>query len=82
MLHPGRSVELALGAGRVFSVLALHGPCGGVDVDGARWPLHDAALAAGTSHGISNVALGAPHHVHVSVRTGVLTVVVPPEAAL
>ena len=36
--RPG-STTLDLPAGTTFSVLAMHGPCEGVTVDGARWPL-------------------------------------------
>jgi len=75
VLHPGRSVDLALDEGAVFSLVALHGGCDGVDVDGGRWPLHQAHLSAGSTRGISNESTGAP--VRASVTTGVLTVVVP-----
>ncbi|MBP7889824.1 MAG: thiamine diphosphokinase, partial [Ilumatobacteraceae bacterium] len=44
MLHPGRRSVLDVEPGQTFSLLALHGPCGGVQVTGARWPLHDATL--------------------------------------
>lgn len=77
VLHPRHEIVLTLGDHRVFSLVALHGPCIGVDVVGARWPLADATLAAGSTLGISNESLGTP--IHVRVRTGVLTVVVPSE---
>jgi thiamine pyrophosphokinase len=75
VLHPGHDLELSLPAGAVFSLLALHGRCDGVDVRGARWPLTRALLTAGTSLGVSNEAVADP--VHVEVAGGVLTVVVP-----
>jgi thiamine pyrophosphokinase len=81
VLHPGHEVTLELAAGRVFSLLALHGGCVGVDVSGGHWPLTDATLPAGTTRGISNLAIGTPESVHVRVRAGVLSVVVPPEEA-
>jgi thiamine pyrophosphokinase len=71
---PGR-VELDLVPGTTFSVLAMHGPCGGVTVTGARWPLVDHALAPLVGLGVSNEAEARP--VSVSVATGILTVVVP-----
>ncbi len=79
VLHPGRPATLTLGADRVFSLIALHGDVTGVDVVGARWPLTDATLPAGTSRGVSNQSLGDA--VHVVARTGVLSIVVPPEEA-
>lgn len=78
VLHPGHAVELPLATGDVFSLLALHGRCDGVDVTGARWPLHRTTFRAGTTLGISNEALDASVPVRVSVAGGVLTVVVPP----
>jgi thiamine pyrophosphokinase len=75
VLHPGHRVCLTLPTDRVFSLLALHGDCAGVDVTDARWPLCDAVVAAGSSLGISNQSLGRP--VTVSVTSGVLTIIVP-----
>jgi thiamine pyrophosphokinase len=59
----------------VFSLLALHGICTGVNVRGARWPLDDAVLEPAETRGISNQSIGAP--VLISIETGVLTVIVP-----
>jgi len=59
----------------LFSVLALHGPCRGVTVAGARWPLADHALTPLVGLGVSNEAVERP--VSVSVTAGILTVVVP-----
>lgn len=75
VLHPGHSTVLNLAAGRVFSLLSLHGDCAGITVADARWPLTDARLCAGSTLGISNESLG--RSVTVSVTTGVLTVIVP-----
>jgi thiamine pyrophosphokinase len=75
VLHPGHTTVLHLEAAGVFSLLALHGPCDGVTVSGARWPLNDARLVPGSTLGVSNESLGDP--VSISVREGVLTVIVP-----
>ena len=71
---PGRAV-LDLVPGTTFSVLAMHGPCTGITVDGARWPLVDHDLAPLVGLGVSNKAATRP--VSVSVATGIVTVVVP-----
>lgn len=75
VVHPGHTVELTLTTGTVFSLLALHGPCAGITVSGARWALSDAVLVPGSTVGISNEADGTS--VVVSVATGVLTVIIP-----
>ena len=74
VVHPGRRTVVAGDVGRTFSVLALHGPCTGVTVRGARWELFDAALAATEGRGVSNEMVG---RVTVEVTSGVLTVVLP-----
>lgn len=61
--------------GTTFSVLAMHGPCAGVTLTGARWPLTDHDLRPLVGLGVSNQVLDPP--VTVSVATGILTVVVP-----
>ena len=71
---PGKIV-LDLAPGITFSVLAMHGPCTGITVDGARWPLVDHALAPLVGLGVSNEAATRP--VSVSIATGIVTVVVP-----
>jgi thiamine pyrophosphokinase len=71
---PGR-VVLDLVPGTTFSVLAMHGPCTGITVDGARWPLVEHNLAPLVGLGVSNKAATRP--VSVSVTTGIVTVVVP-----
>jgi thiamine pyrophosphokinase len=75
VLHAPGAVQLDLDPGTLFSVLALHGPCRGVTVGGARWPLADHALAPLVGLGVSNEALQPP--VSVSVTAGILTVVIP-----
>ncbi len=79
VLHPGRCTVLAdEPPGTTFSVLALHGPCRGVQVTDAHWPLHDAELLAGSALGVSNetsTVRGSP--TTIAVTDGVLTVVIP-----
>jgi thiamine pyrophosphokinase len=74
VLHPGRSTALDLDAGQTFSLLALHGPCSGINVAGARWPLEEATLRGTEARGISNVSEG---NTVIGVVKGVLTVMIP-----
>ena len=74
IIHPGHPVSLDLPPYTLFSVLALHGPCHGVEVSGARWPLSDAVLVPSSTRGISNETNDL---LHVAVADGVLTLVVP-----
>jgi thiamine pyrophosphokinase len=74
VIHPGRSVTVDLPRDSSFSLLALHGACGGVEVSGARWPLIDATLEPWSTRGISNETTDL---LHVAVTTGILTLVVP-----
>jgi thiamine pyrophosphokinase len=73
--RPGRPVTLDHPPGTTFSVLAMHGPCRGVSVAGARWPLDDVELAPVAGLGVSNETDASA--VTVSVATGTLTVIVP-----
>jgi thiamine pyrophosphokinase len=73
-MHPGRSVTIDLPQNSSFSLLALHGPCRGVEVTGARWPLSDAVLESSSTLGISNESTGL---LHIAVADGILTLVVP-----
>ena len=74
VIHPGRSVTIDLPKDSSFSLLALHGPCIGVDVVGARWPLTNASLDPWSTLGISNETTEL---LHVAVADGILTLVVP-----
>lgn len=74
VVHAGRSCVLTKPAATTFSLLTLHGPCSGVTVTGARWPLASASLPAGTTRGISNESTDEPW---ITTGSGVLTVVVP-----
>lgn len=58
VVHGPTSLEVIPGTDGIFSLLPIHGPANGVDIDGAAFPLDRADLAAGTSIGISNVATG------------------------
>ncbi|CAN5561948.1 thiamine diphosphokinase [soil metagenome] len=78
VLHPGHTALLTIEPGQQFSILAMHGPCTGVTISGARWPLADATLTATEARGLSNEANLTPDtNPEVSVQTGVLTVVIP-----
>jgi thiamine pyrophosphokinase len=75
VVHGPGKVELDLARGTTFSVLAMHGPCHGVTVEGARWPLVDHELEPLVGLGVSNEVAARP--VSVSVTTGIVTVVIP-----
>ena len=75
VVHPGRAIALHHPAGTVFSLIAAHGACRGVELVGAQWPLHEAELPAATTRGVSNTVVSPP--VTASVGDGVLTIVVP-----
>ena len=74
VLHPRHSMLLDIESGALFSVLALHGHCSGVNVRNAEWELIDADLAPTEARGISNVAR---EDLMIAVGDGVLTVVLP-----
>lgn len=74
VLHAGHRADLGLDAGQSFSLLALHGPCRGVTVTGARWSLDGAELCGHEARGLSNVSESSTV---VGVAEGVLTVVIP-----
>jgi thiamine pyrophosphokinase len=54
--HAGSEPILGTHPDELFSVLPVHGLATGVAISGARYPLHDRSLAAGSSLGVSNVA--------------------------
>ena len=68
-------VELRGLPGSFLSLLPLGGPARGVRTEGLRYPLHDEALAPGTTRGVSNELL-APIAI-VSLVDGVLLAVQP-----
>lgn len=75
VVHGPGSATLDHPPGTTFSVLAMHGPCHGVTVAGARWPLHDHDLAPLVGLGVSNQVATSP--VTASVASGIITIVVP-----
>lgn len=77
MMHPGKHTVLDIEPGQLFSLLALHGPCTGITVTGARWPLADATLHGTEARGVSNEGTERTERTEVKVATGVLTVVIP-----
>ena len=58
----------------------MHGPCRGVTITGARWPLTDADLDPVVGVGVSNETAGG--EVVVEVAAGVLTAIVQPDPTL
>ena len=74
VLHAPGYWEFELARDTTFSLLALHGECTRVTLDGARWPLADADIDPASSLGVSNVAIDI---VRVSVGSGRLSLVVP-----
>ena len=60
-------------AGSTFSLIPVAGDADGVTLTGSKWELDDARIEAGSSLGISNVALGS--EIRVEVRKGTLLVV-------
>ena len=71
VLTPATPLELPLGAGQTFSVLALE-DAQQLSITGAKWSLERVKLNFGASLGISNEARGA---VSVSLERGVALVV-------
>jgi thiamine pyrophosphokinase len=78
VLHGPATRRLEHPVGTTFSVLAMHGPCRGVTLDGARWDLRDHDLAPLVGLGVSNVVASSP--LSVTVAAGILTVVIPGDA--
>lgn len=72
-VHDRRRVRASVGT--TASLLALHGPAGGVTATGMRWPLCGALLEATNSLGVSNCFTA--DEAEFSVDHGVLTVVIP-----
>jgi thiamine pyrophosphokinase len=72
---PGRA-RLALRVGTTLSLLALHGTCSSVSIDGVRWPMDRAELHPVVGLGVSNVV--TQEQVDVRLLSGVLTIIVSP----
>jgi thiamine pyrophosphokinase len=78
VLHgPGR-LRLATAPGATVSLVATHGPCAGVSINGTEWPLDDADLTPLAGHGVSNVATA--DEIDITVSSGVLTIFAEPSA--
>jgi thiamine pyrophosphokinase len=72
VLHgPGRT-RLDVTPDQTVSLIALHGECSGVSIDGVRWPLDHDVVGPAVGLGVSNVATG--NVVDVSLTHGVLTI--------
>jgi thiamine pyrophosphokinase len=74
VIHGPGKLTLELEPGAVVSLLATHGPAGGVFAAGVRWPLDDAELGPLVGHGVSNEVVD--EHVEIRVHRGVLTLFV------
>jgi thiamine pyrophosphokinase len=74
VVHRAHSISIDLPPNSLFSILALHGPCSGINVSGARWPLSAAALGPWSTRGVSNETTDL---LLIAVTDGTLTVVVP-----
>jgi len=61
-------------AGDLLSLVPVHGPAT-VSVSGVRWPLDRSSLPAGTTRGVSNVAVGGP--LRVTVHDGTVLCITP-----
>lgn len=68
-----------LEAGDLVSLLPVGGNARGVTTAGLSYPLRDEDLTAGSSRGVSNVALGGP--ARVEIRAGALLVMRPRRAS-
>lgn len=75
VVHAPRSRIVQVGAGRTFSVLALHGPVDSVTVRGGKWELSGDRLDGTEARGVSNIA--EEDVVRIGVSKGVATLVVP-----
>jgi thiamine pyrophosphokinase len=74
VVHGPGKLTLELETGTTLSLLAMHGACTGVAIDGVKWPLDHAVLAPMVGHGISNVSIA--DRISIRVSTGVLTVLI------
>ena len=72
VVHTRRTIPVR--SGSTFSVIPIGGDAHGVTLTGSKWNLRDAKLDAGTSLGISNIAVA--NKLDVEVGDGTLLVVV------
>lgn len=73
--RPDAPVTLAAPLGSTVSLLALFGPVEGVTTSGLQWPLVDARLIPGSTHGVSNIVERSQPT--ISVTQGTLLVITP-----
>lgn len=78
VVHGPARATLLLRPGSTLSLIALHGPCRNVILDGVRWPLTGADLGPAVGLGVSNEVTAAGGVVSIGVSTGVLTVLDEP----
>lgn len=71
VVHGRRTIPIAYGS--TFSVIPIAGDASGITLTGSKWELHCARIEAGSSRGISNVALGT--EIRIEVRSGTVLVV-------
>jgi len=71
VVHDHRFV--AVGVGSTFSLIPIAGDADGVTLTGSKWELESARIEAGSTLGISNVALG--EEIRIEVRSGTVLVV-------
>jgi thiamine pyrophosphokinase len=74
VVHGPARVTLLLRPGSTLSLLALHGPCRNVVIDGVRWPLAGDDLGPAVGLGVSNEVTATGGVVSIAVSSGVLTV--------
>ncbi|MDE0169337.1 MAG: thiamine diphosphokinase [bacterium] len=72
VVHRRRAIPIT--AGSTFSLIPIAGDAHGVTLTGSKWNLRDTKLDAGTSLGISNIAID--NQLDVEVSDGTLLVVV------
>jgi thiamine pyrophosphokinase len=77
VLHGPARRPLTGTAGQLVSLVPLHGPAAGVTTSGLRYPLVDEDLPAGTSRGVSNEFIDGGRPASVTLRGGVLLVIIP-----
>ena len=73
ILRSGEKLELAIPAGSTVSVIPLSPAVTGITYTGLEYPLTNAALAMGSTRGISNVVAATP--ATIAIATGLLLVV-------
>ena len=71
-LRGGQKVEFKGRPGDLLSLSSLQDPTGGITLNGLDYPLKNATLPVGSTHGISNVFAG--HTAEVEITTGCLLV--------